>query len=80
MVGKSAIASCMGPLANPIELSEPAWISLRCDSEAELAWHLAGIMAAVKHHSPAAYAMAGELQKLIRADNPKLQRRLPPRP
>lgn len=77
--GESGLAACMGPLEERVELSNPATVSMRCSTAAELAWNLATLMAAVRHSSPEAFDMAGRLMEFCNFDRPELQRKLPPR-
>lgn len=78
--GESGMAACMGPLDQRIEASDPATVSLRCSTPAEMAWNLATLMAAVRHNSPEAFELAGLLMEYCNYDRPVINRRLPPRP
>ena len=79
LVGESGMAACMGPLSDHPILSDPPMTSLRWGNEAELAWNLAALMAAVRHSSPHAFRMAGELMELCNFRDPIMGRHLPRR-
>lgn len=76
--GQSGLATCMGELADDLRESDPPTISLRCSTAAELAWHCAVVMAAVRHANPRAYELAKGLMEFCNFDRPQLERRLPP--
>ena len=75
--GASGIAACAPNLAEELITSEPAMVSMRCSTEAEIAWNLACILATVMAHSPAAYDMAHALAPLIDAKQPTMIHKLP---
>lgn len=81
LVGQSGIAVCAPELAAEVQRSAAATVSLRCSSDAELAWNLATLLlASVRHVSPEAYAAAHRLEHVLDAGRPDLHRRLPPQP
>lgn len=77
LVGNSGMATCMGPMNERIELSDPPTVSLRCSDPAELAWNLAALMGAVRSVSPEAFAMATVLMDLCNFEKPQARRILP---
>lgn len=77
--GASGMAAVLPPIdtTKPLERQDVATVSLRCSTAAELAWNLATLMAAVKHHSPEAFESAVVLMRLVNFDRPRIDRRLP---
>lgn len=76
--GESGMATCMGPVDQEFRKSDPPVVSIRCSNVVELAWNLAALMGAVRHHAPEAFEIAQELMPLCNFAAPVLQNRLPP--
>lgn len=75
--GESGMAVCMGAIAAKVRESEPPAVSLRCSTEAELAWNLAALMGAVRAVSPHAFEVAHELMEFCDFKRPLVNRMLP---
>lgn len=76
LTGCSGMAVCMEDLASDASLQSIPIVSLRCNNEAELAWNLAALMAAVEGIDPTAFETALVLRKFCDTSNPIVRNRL----